>query len=124
MDEVNDSPESRRKCAGCGSRGFARSVLGPARCEFCDGTVGGNPPTPNEIRDALRSRFPDEMLLAYIEGLVISGKTPEQEIPAKLAQIAVRAYWRQHPDVLRVALATLATKDDELLHWAITKTGT
>lgn len=34
------------KCSGCGSEGFAQSVLGPGRCTFCDGTVGGHPPKP------------------------------------------------------------------------------
>ncbi len=30
-----------RTCPGCNSRGFAMSLLGPGRCEFCDGTEGG-----------------------------------------------------------------------------------
>lgn len=33
-------------CPTCNSSGFATSSLGPDRCEFCDGTFGGNPPEP------------------------------------------------------------------------------
>lgn len=35
-------------CPTCLSEGFAQSSLGPARCEFCDGTFGGNPPERTE----------------------------------------------------------------------------
>lgn len=45
-----------RLCPGCNSRGFAPSVLGDDRCTFCDGTEGGNPPTPEEIAEAQRRR--------------------------------------------------------------------
>lgn len=31
-------------CPSCKSAGFEVSKLGPDRCEFCDGTVGGNGP--------------------------------------------------------------------------------
>lgn len=40
-------------CKGCQSYGFAKSKLGPDRCEFCDGTFSGNPPTAEEIEAAL-----------------------------------------------------------------------
>lgn len=41
-------------CPTCKSRGFAKSRLGPHRCEFCDGTFGGNPPTDEEVTESLR----------------------------------------------------------------------
>lgn len=37
-------PASTDKCYTCGAVGFGPSKLGPARCTFCDGTEGGNPP--------------------------------------------------------------------------------
>jgi hypothetical protein len=45
-EEPKDSVATPRltKCVTCGSHGFSPSILGPDRCEFCDGTVGGNPP--------------------------------------------------------------------------------
>jgi hypothetical protein len=39
-------------CPNCQSKGFERSLLWDNRCEFCDGTFGGNPPTPEEIKAA------------------------------------------------------------------------
>lgn len=35
--------EIRHKCPTCSSVGFAISKLDPRKCEFCDGTFGGNP---------------------------------------------------------------------------------
>lgn len=43
-------------CPTCKSEGFKTSALGPDRCEFCDGTFGGNPPTEQEIAEAKRKR--------------------------------------------------------------------
>ena len=39
------------KCITCSSQGFNKSVLGPHRCTFCDGTEGGHPPKPEEIEE-------------------------------------------------------------------------
>lgn len=39
-------------CPTCGAKGFAQSVLGADRCEFCDGTEGGNPPEAPKYRPA------------------------------------------------------------------------
>jgi len=44
------------RCPTCKSVGFNMSLLGPTRCEFCDGTFGGYPPTDDEISDALDQR--------------------------------------------------------------------
>lgn len=33
-----------KRCSGCGSEGFPKSILGSNRCTFCDGAEGGNPP--------------------------------------------------------------------------------
>ncbi len=35
-------------CPTCHSYGFKPSILGPHRCTFCDGTVGGHPPDISE----------------------------------------------------------------------------
>lgn len=43
---------SKAECITCKSRGFEVSKLGPDRCEFCDGTFSGNPPTEKEIEEA------------------------------------------------------------------------
>lgn len=37
-------PDGTPICPGCGASGFGPSVLGPDRCQFCDGTESGNPP--------------------------------------------------------------------------------
>jgi hypothetical protein len=50
--------EDGRECPTCHSRGFAVSRLGPQRCEFCDGTFGGNPPTGEEVKEAQRHAAP------------------------------------------------------------------
>lgn len=42
------SEETRWQCPSCQSKGFTKSQL-PDRCEFCDGTFSGNPPTEREI---------------------------------------------------------------------------
>lgn len=42
-----------KKCPSCNSTGFEDSKLGPHRCEFCDGTFGGNPPTNKEIEESM-----------------------------------------------------------------------
>lgn len=47
IDALNEL--AAEKCPGCGSKGFAKSILGPDRCEYCDGTFGGNPPDPSEV---------------------------------------------------------------------------
>lgn len=36
----------------CGASGFAPSRI-PGQCEFCDGTFSGNPPTDQEVMEAL-----------------------------------------------------------------------
>ncbi len=48
--------ESCSSCPTCGSSGFPLSRLGPERCEFCDGTEGGNPPTDVEVLEARARR--------------------------------------------------------------------
>lgn len=40
------------ECPSCKSKGFAKSVLGADRCEFCDGSFSGNPPTEIERAQA------------------------------------------------------------------------
>lgn len=37
-------------CPTCHSTGFPKSILGDHRCEFCDGTEGGHPPTLADIK--------------------------------------------------------------------------
>lgn len=63
-------PASGRLCAGCGSKGFAPSILGPDRCTFCDGTEGGNPP-------GLEDFFPHsaEPTFMFLAGTAGTGKT-------------------------------------------------
>lgn len=39
------------KCATCGSKGFPISAYGSHRCEFCDGTANGVPPSKSEITE-------------------------------------------------------------------------
>jgi hypothetical protein len=49
LDKNLEDP--RPKCPTCRSQGFEVSILGPDRCTFCDGTVGGNPPTEKDIEE-------------------------------------------------------------------------
>ena len=44
-----------KACKTCKSVGFGPSKLGADRCEFCDGTVGGQPPTQHDINDVKQS---------------------------------------------------------------------
>ena len=52
MSEV----DNRFRCPTCDSLGFAISTLGDKRCTFCDGSVGGNPPTAEEVEEAKKER--------------------------------------------------------------------
>ena len=42
-----------RPCPTCPAKGFDPSILGPDRCAFCDGSVGGHPPTLAEMHPTL-----------------------------------------------------------------------
>jgi len=53
------------KCANCGATGFEQSKLGPFRCEFCDGTEGGNPPAREEWQEG-----PKYSLCGHLDRLV------------------------------------------------------
>lgn len=40
----------------CGAKGFKPSRM-EGRCEFCDGTAGGNPPTDQEVKEWNDQKF-------------------------------------------------------------------
>lgn len=42
--EIQVEPQVEAPCSTCKSFGFKGSILGPDRCEFCDGTEGGQGP--------------------------------------------------------------------------------
>lgn len=49
------NPDTYR-CQTCRSAGFEPSILGPARCTYCDGTFAGVPPTLAEVEQAENDR--------------------------------------------------------------------
>lgn len=58
---AREKEEFTAPCPTCNSYGFPISVLGPNRCEFCDGTEGGSPPNLQDLdmceHDAVDSKL-------------------------------------------------------------------
>jgi hypothetical protein len=104
LPPADDAPA---KCPGCGSSGFAPSILGSGRCEFCDGTAGGNPPTAQDaVAPEAQAPFPiwfvteipdnftpddpaadpwaNEPIFQFISGTAGTGKTYNQRARAEV----------------------------------------
>lgn len=95
-----------RQCPECGSRGFEISRLGPHRCEFCDGTVGGNPPLgPDTLQHNIEEykRYDKETDPAKLTDQIVNFEKPlekaieEYELEGKLQQEWER-WIVQHPE--------------------------
>lgn len=66
-------------CRTCGSEGFGPSRLGPHRCEFCDGSFGGNPPSDEDVRLVAAGTYAIAREVIWF---------PDQYAPEEVAQAA------------------------------------